>query len=43
MTSIVDLDPTHPGGIIGLAAGRSGAGVHTRFRYVHANIPCDLR
>jgi len=25
MTSIVDLDPTHPGGIIGLAAGRSGA------------------
>ena len=43
MTSIVDLDPTHPGGIIGLAAGRSGACVHTRFRYVHANIPCDLR
>ena len=25
MTSIVDLDRTHPGGIIGLAAGRSGA------------------
>ena len=25
MTSIVDLDSTHPGGIIGLAAGRSGA------------------
>jgi len=25
MTSIVDLDPSHPGGIIGLAAGRSGA------------------
>jgi transposase len=25
MTSIVDLDPTHPGGIIGLAPGRSGA------------------
>lgn len=25
MTSIVDLDPTHQGGIIGLAAGRSGA------------------
>ena len=25
MTSIVDLDPTHMGGIIGLAAGRSGA------------------
>jgi len=24
MTSIVDLDPTHPGGIIGLAPGRSG-------------------
>ncbi len=43
MTSIVDLDPTHPGGIIGLAAGRSGACVHTGFRYVHANIPCDLR
>ena len=27
MTSIVDLDPTHPGGIIGLAPGRSGASV----------------
>ncbi len=25
MTSIVDLDPSHPGGIIGLAPGRSGA------------------
>jgi len=25
MTSIVDLDPTHPEGIIGLAPGRSGA------------------
>ena len=25
MTSIVDLDPTHPGGIIGLVPGRSGA------------------
>jgi transposase len=25
MTSIVDLDTTHPGGIIGLAPGRSGA------------------
>ena len=25
MTSIVDLDPTHPGGIIGLTPGRSGA------------------
>ena len=25
MTSIVDLDRSHPGGIIGLAAGRSGA------------------
>ena len=25
MTSIVDLDPGHPGGIIGLSAGRSGA------------------
>ena len=25
MTSIVDLDPSHPGGIIGLTAGRSGA------------------
>ena len=25
MTSIVDLDPAHPGGIIGLAPGRSGA------------------
>ena len=25
MTSIVDLDPGRPGGIIGLAAGRSGA------------------
>jgi len=25
MTSIVDLDPTHPGGIIGPAPGRSGA------------------
>jgi len=25
MTSIVDLDPTHPGGIIGLAPGRTGA------------------
>jgi len=25
MTSNVDLDPTHPGGIIGLAPGRSGA------------------
>ena len=27
MTSIVDLDPGRPGGIIGLAAGRSGASV----------------
>ena len=27
MTSIVDLDPTHPGGIIGLVPGRSGARV----------------
>ena len=27
MTSIVDLDRSHPGGIIGLAAGRSGASV----------------
>ena len=25
MTSIVDLDPAHPAGIIGLALGRSGA------------------
>jgi transposase len=25
MTSIVDLDPAHPGGIIGLSPGRSGA------------------
>jgi transposase len=25
MTSIVDLDPAHPAGIIGLAPGRSGA------------------
>lgn len=25
MTSIVDLDPAHPGGLIGLAPGRSGA------------------
>ena len=25
MTSIVDLDPSHPGGIIGLTPGRSGA------------------
>ena len=25
MTSVVDLDRSHPGGIIGLAAGRSGA------------------
>jgi hypothetical protein len=25
MTSIVDLDPSHPGGIIGLVPGRSGA------------------
>ena len=25
MTSIVDLDPTHPSGVIGLAPGRSGA------------------
>jgi transposase len=25
MTSIVDLDPTHPGGTIDLARGRSGA------------------
>jgi len=27
MTSFVDLDPTHPGGILGLAPGRSGASV----------------
>jgi transposase len=29
MTSIVDCDPTHPGGIIGLAAGRTGACVQS--------------
>ncbi len=27
MTSFVDLDPTHPGGLLGLAPGRSGASV----------------
>ena len=27
MTSFVDLDPTHPGGILGLAPGRSGTSV----------------
>ena len=27
MTSFVDLDPTHPGGVLGLAPGRSGASV----------------
>ena len=27
MTSFVDLDPAHPGGILGLAPGRSGASV----------------
>jgi transposase len=27
MTSFVDLDPGHPGGLLGLAAGRSGASV----------------
>jgi len=29
MTSFVDLDPTHPGGLLGLAPGRSGASVRT--------------
>ncbi len=28
MTSFVDLDPAHPGGLLGLAPGRSGASVH---------------
>jgi transposase len=27
MTSFVDLDPTHAGGLLGLAPGRSGASV----------------
>ena len=27
MTSFVDLDPTHPGGLLGLAPGRSGSSV----------------
>jgi len=31
MTSFVDLDPTHPGGILGLAPGRSGTSVRGWF------------
>jgi len=27
MTSFVDLDPAHPGGLLGLAPGRSGSSV----------------
>ncbi len=32
MTSLVDLDPTHPRGLLGLAPGRSGACVQAWLR-----------